>query len=253
MVARTAPLPNIKKLFVPDPGYVIIDADLDRADVQVVIWEADDDDLKAKIREGVDLHIENAKDIFGLRSIHDVTKLQRQQTKGFVHGTNYAGKPPTMAKTVGLTTHEADQAQKRWFSAHPGILEWHRRTEMQLQTTRTVYNMFGYRRFYFERIEGLLPQALAWNPQSTVGIVTNRGLMNIYQDLPQVQLLLQVHDSLVFQIPHNAVGTLLPKIKTALEIVIPYDDPLIIGVGCEASSRSWGDCKKIDWSAQAIN
>ena len=51
MVSKTAPLPNIKKLFKADPGYYICDADLAQADARVVAWEADDDKLKEIFNE----------------------------------------------------------------------------------------------------------------------------------------------------------------------------------------------------------
>jgi hypothetical protein len=76
-------LPNIRTLFIPDPGYTFFDGDLDRADLQVVVWEADDQELKAILREGVDVHAENAKTL----------GCPRQMAKMWVHGTNYGGTP----------------------------------------------------------------------------------------------------------------------------------------------------------------
>ena len=54
-------LPNVRVLYIPDAGYDFFNADLDRADLQVVIWEADDDDLRQMVAEGIDIHAENAK------------------------------------------------------------------------------------------------------------------------------------------------------------------------------------------------
>jgi len=67
-----------------------------------------------------------------------------------------------MAANCGLTIHQADRMQTRWFQAHPGIQSWHTRTETLLRDKHCVTNKFGYRRFYFDRIESLLPEALAW-------------------------------------------------------------------------------------------
>ena len=53
-------LPNVRSLFGPDPGNTFFDMDLDRADLQVVVWEADDAMLKAALRQGVDIHLLNA-------------------------------------------------------------------------------------------------------------------------------------------------------------------------------------------------
>jgi hypothetical protein len=58
-------LPNIRKMFIPDSGKVIVDADLAGADAQVVAWEADDTKLKAAFREGKSVHLMNGEDLLG--------------------------------------------------------------------------------------------------------------------------------------------------------------------------------------------
>lgn len=58
-------LPNIRKIFIPDPGYVVFDCDLAGADAQVVAWEADDEDLKRAFRAKLDVHAHNATAMWG--------------------------------------------------------------------------------------------------------------------------------------------------------------------------------------------
>lgn len=241
------PVPNLRRLYVPPPGYTIWECDQQRADVQVVAWEAGDEEMKAMFREGADLHTENAKALFGLREAP--TKQQRDKGKTFVHLTDYGGKARTCAIKCGMTVHEADKAQKRWFEIHPGIKKWHERTEESLRREHCVYNAFGFRRYYFDRVEGLLGQALAWVPQSTVAIVDNMAWNNIEElDLEELQVLLQVHDSLVGIYETFKEGILLPLIHNAFSsVVVPYDDPLVIGVDIKTSVVSWGDCKHKEW------
>jgi DNA polymerase-1 len=241
----TARLPNIRKLFIPDPGYIICDTDLDRADLQVVVWEANDDDLKSKLREGADIHLENAKDIFGERA----AKEKRPLAKAGVHATNYYASPRTLARALGITIKEAEYFQSRWFAAHPGISDWHDSVEASLRASRSVRNPFGFRRYYFDRIDAVLPEALAWIPQSTVAIVTNQGIKNLYHNVPAVDILLQVHDSVVWQIKKALFNFRLKEIYQALHITIPYPDPLTIPVGLKVSESSWGECKEMDWKA----
>ena len=244
MVAQTMKLPNVKKLFLPDIGYIIIDCDLAQADAQVVAWEADDDELKSIFRDPTaDLHSENAKTIFGT-----LTKRNRQLAKAGVHATNYGAKARTLAATLGITVYEAERFQRTWFAAHPGIKAWHSEIDMQLAQSRTVSNRFGNRRYYFDRVEHLLPQALAWIPQSTVALVINRALVNVDKNMRgKVEPLMQVHDSLVMQVKKAHYPACLPELKANMEIVVPYDDPLIIPVGLEASAKSWGEVKECSW------
>lgn len=226
-------LPNVRKLFLPDPGYTIWDMDLDRADLQVVVWEADDAGLKQMLRAGVDLHSENANTL----------GVSRQLAKAWVHGTNYGGGPRTMAVACGISVHQAEKMRNRWFQAHPGIHDWHRRVEAGLKAHRSVANKFGYRRFYFDRIEGLLPEALAWIPQSTVACVINRAWLNIYNHSRHSEVLIQVHDSLVGQFPTEHHHAAIAELKELARITVPYDDPLVIPVGVKVSTYSWGECQ----------
>jgi len=240
-------LPNVRKLYIPDPGYTIFDMDLDRADLQVVVWEADDDELRQALSEGVDLHTLNAKTLFNLSgSLEEIKKRhpdKRQLAKSWVHGTNYGGGPRTMAMTCGITVREAERLQERWFAAHPGIKRWHTRQEALLRTKRIAENRFGYRHVFFDRIDNALPQALAWVPQSTVACVINRAWESIATKLPEVEILVQVHDSLVGQFPTSAGPAIIPRILDAAKIVIPYERPLIIPAGIKTSTISWGDCE----------
>lgn len=252
-------LPNIRELFLPDENKVIWDADLDRADLQVVVWEADDAMLKQALRDGVDIHLLNACILSGaepppLEELVETHpryphwrsryKLLREFAKVFCHGTNYGGSAKTMAANCGVLVHEAEKAQRIWFSAHPGIKAWHRRIEHQLMTSRSVANKFGYVAIFFDRVEALLPEALAWIPQSTVAEVINRGWINLLAAQRDNEVLIQVHDSLVGQFDKSLdKQKKVAEIKRDLSVLIPYDDPLVIPVGVKMSESSWGAVK----------
>jgi len=236
-------LPNLRSTIVPDPGYTLFNCDLERADLQVVVWEADDVDMKQKLREHVDVHTENAKDVFNITT---PTEQQRHFGKTFVHLTNYGGSARTCAIKVGCTVHQADLMQRRWFEVHPGILDWHRRTLAYLNGTRTIKNRFGYRRIYFDRVDGLLPEALAWLPQSTVSLLISLQQMAIEAD-PRIQMLMQGHDSIVGQYRTELEEDVLKTMKAASMIAIPYDDPLFIPLELATSTDSWGMVEKRAW------
>lgn len=251
----TVELPNIRKLFIPDPGHEIADCDLSGADAQVVAWEADDAELKAAFRAGLKVHKLNAQLMFpdkvkgwtddDFKATDHPGGLYYSCKRG-VHGTNYGASARTVAQACGWTVHEAEEFQRRWFGARPGIKLWHRRTERQLITSKSVTNAFGFTRTYFARTDGLLPEALAWVPQSTVGLVCSLAMQNIYERAPWVELLVQVHDSLVFQYLTH-MRSRLAELKKLMTITIPYPDPLIIPWGLSTSTVSWGACKSISW------
>lgn len=249
-------MPPIRKLIVPDPHHIIFDVDMSGADAQVVAWEANDNDLKEAFRAGKKIHVKNFEDFWEKPFLPEYKyKVQPgriyppyDEMKRAVHATNYIASPRTVAVTLQWKISEAENFQQRWFRLHPGIREWHRRIEKDLQLTRTVTNQFGYRRVYFERPTEVLSEAVAWIPQSTVGLLAARAGVNLYKNVPWVQVLMQVHDSLVFQIPnhrynHSSLKTIYDHIHTP----VPYPDPLLIPWGIAVSNTSWGDCSQIKW------
>lgn len=247
-------LPNVRKLFTPDPGYVMVDADLKGADAQVVAWEADDDDLKSAFRANLDIHAHNAEGMWGaeftrlVEGSHARDK-KRQECKHTVHGINYGCTPRTTAIQRGWLVSEAERFHRRWLSLHPGIRLWHERIKNQLATNRTISNAFGFRRVFFDRIDSCFTEAVAWIPQSTVAINTYWGAFQIEERFfpsPNATegMLLQTHDSITFQF-HK---TKLPPwhwIKETLKVVTPYQDPLIIPWDLKWSEKSWGELQKV--------
>jgi DNA polymerase-1 len=240
-------LPNVRKIFIPDRGYIIFEADLSGADAQVVAWEADDVDLKTAFRNGLDVHSKNAEEMWGdAFSLKEgvARKVLRQQNKVAVHATNYLTSPRTMSATLGWSLSACESFQRRWFERHPKIKAWHRRVERGLSTNRQTRNQFGYRIIFYDRIDNCLTEAVAWTPQSTVAEVCFRGALQLQDKCPWVELLLQVHDSLVFQIPSHR-SDCIPQIRAALPVPVPYSDPLVIPWGLKSSEKSWGDCKDV--------
>lgn len=268
--------PNLRAMFIPDPGFAFFDMDLDRADLQVVVWETDDEMLKAALRMGTDIHLLNAFIIEGkepppleeLVESHPryadhkgPMKHKREFAKVFCHATNYVGSPRTIAGHLGRSVVEIERAQKIWFGAHPGIKKWHDRISLQINKHRFVENKFGYRWYIFDRVDTILPEAVAWIPQSTVSIVINKIWMNLFQNRQEAEwsfdidflrsrllasdpcdVLLQVHDSLAGQFPTYRKEACVARMLELSKIVIPYDDPLIIPTGVNCSEVSWGAC-----------
>lgn len=248
-------MPNLRRAIIPDTGMLICEADLERADLQVVAKITHDDLLMQRLQAHAEIHLENACDLYGLPGIDHVTDAQKRLAKVFCHATDYYAKPRTISRKCGVTVHEAERLQKRWFDIHPGIPEWHKRVRAALEATRCVTNAFGYRRIYFDRIDDrIVAQALAWEPQSTVALVINHGWKRIVRELPEIWVLFQVHDSLIFQVPEERAEELLALARPRFLVEIPYaDGPLVIGIELKTSNVSWGDCSKRAWPVLAAS
>lgn len=239
-------LPNVRKLFIPDPGCTFFDIDLSSADLRIVVWESDEPEMKAMLREGLDPYTEIAKEFY-----HDpsITKKdpRRQTFKAFAHGTNYLGSAKGLAERLGLSVHDAEKTQAWYFGRFKRIKKWQDDLKDQVFKRRMVENVFGYRQYFFDRIEGtIFNQAAAWIPQSTVACLINRAYVNVDSTLTDqhgIEVLLQVHDSLAGQFPTHLGDEAIRKIVDCATIPLPYSDPLVIPVGVKTSTVSWGDCK----------
>lgn len=246
-------LPNVRKFFLPDPGHILFDVDLAGADAQIVAWDANDEPLKQAFRDhaagrGPKVHCVNAKAIFGSRAGPDgKNEPYYSRAKAGVHATNYGAKARTLAAALRCSIPEAEHFQRSWFEAHPAIAERQREIEHSLRHTRSVRNAFGFVRTYFDRLDNLLPQALAWIPQSTVAIIIDTAYNTITETIPEIEILLQVHDSLVGQCPIHLWPSIKPRLHAALQVTVPYPDPLIVPTGLKTSTSSWGVVKDESW------
>ncbi len=224
-------LPNIRKIFIPDEGYTLVMCDLKGADFQVMIWEADAQNLKDMLKAGLDVHSELAK----------ITGLPRQKSKTLIHATDYSAKAPKIAESLGISVHSADKAQKAYLNFVPGVVDYQKRVVDSVTKQGYVENAFGFRCYFFDRPGDIVPEALAWIPQSTVAITINIGITNAYKHLPEVEPLLQVHDEADFQIRDELLAETMPKLHEQMLITIPYDDPLVIPLEFKTSKKSWGE------------
>lgn len=251
-------LPNLRRMFGPDPGFTFFDLDLDRADIQIMAWDADDQLLKAALRAKVDIHLLNVyvldhKEPPPMEELVEThpkypdhrgpRKLKREFAKVFAHATDYLGKARTVAAHTGRTVHEVELAQRAYLSAYSGIEKWQKRIIAQVQKHHFVENIFGYRWYIFDRIDdSIMPEAVAWIPQSGVSIVINKIWMQVFEQAPEIQVLLQVHDSLAGQFPTHLKQQCCDHLQELSKVTVPYSDPLIIPTGLATSEASWGEC-----------
>jgi len=235
-------LPNVRKLFVTDPDQEFFDIDLDSADLRIVVWESDCLEMKQMFSEGLKPYVEVAKEYYRDPTIdkhHPSYKL----FKALCHGTNYLGTASGLSGRIGLVAHEVERIQKWYYGKFPEIEQWQQDLIHKVNTQRYVENVFGNRCYVFDRIEGTIyNQMVAWIPQSTVACLINRGYKNLYDNYKDIQVLLQVHDSLAGQYSINLPNA-KDMIKEACTIPLPYIEPLLIPVDIHTSTISWGHCK----------
>lgn len=237
-------LPNIRQLFIPDDGCEFFDTDFNSADLRIVVWESDEGEMKAMLREGADIYTEVGKEFYHDPGFTKSDPRRNKFFKPFCHGTHYLGTAKGLAERLGISVHEADKTQQWYFGKFPGIKKWHKRVIDQVTKRHMVENIWGYRCYFFDRIEGtIFNQAVAWIPQSTIAVLVNKAYARIHKEVSQVEVLLQVHDSLAGQYRVTMRDAAKARIMDCFKIALPYADPLVIPAGIKTSTKSWGDCK----------
>jgi DNA polymerase I-like protein with 3'-5' exonuclease and polymerase domains/uracil-DNA glycosylase len=239
------PLPNIRKLFLFDRGMTGFDIDGDSADLRIVTGESGCRQMQAYFAAKAKPYVEIAKEFYRDPTITKHHPSYKRM-KALCHGTNYGGEAPGLSDRIGLPVADIERMQKWYFGMCPEIKAWQEDIKHQIVARGYIENPFGYRLYNWDRpSRKLFNEALAWTPQSTVGILINRQLLAIDQTMPDTQLLLQVHDSLTGQFPtEHAEARKAELLAIASSVEIPCKSGTItVPAGMKTSAVSWGDCE----------
>lgn len=239
---------KIRALFIPDDGYEFGYADLERAESLIVAHESQDERMLFDHGPGQDAHKNLASYLFDL-TLDDITEDQRYIGKQTRHAGNYMEGWETFMINVNKYAHDtgvsitAEQAKfliGKYRELHPGLLDWWDEIRAELLADSTLYNLLGRRRIFYGHAGQILPKAVAFKPQSTVGDVLNVGLLNLsgvespyvrrlklwnrYADDAEFlaahdfQLLNQVHDSVCYQYPVGLRDEIQPRVRRLMAV-----------------------------------
>lgn len=231
---------SLRSVFVADPGMKFCNMDLEQADSRnlgALVWDTFYDkygpDAAGKYLdacEAGDLHTQvckmcNPQLPWGTepdRAIADRIfyrgKSYRDGSKVLGHGSNFLGQPRTMAKHTKFPEPDVKLFQQNYFNAFPLIPGYHKHVAYQLKNFSFLTTLYGRRRFFFGRPDdaSTLREAVAYSPQSMTADEINTGILNIWR-ANKVQLLIQVHDSILFQYPEELEDEIVPWALEALK------------------------------------
>lgn len=127
----------------------------------------------------------------------------RDMAKRLGHGTNYLGTPNTMAKHTKTAVPVIADFQRRYFAGFPLIKAWHEWVIQQVKEFGVITTPFGRVRHFFGRGDdpSTHRKAVAYAPQSMTGHEMDMGILNLWRHKPEVNLEIQVHDSILFEVP----------------------------------------------------
>lgn len=248
----------IRKCLVPNPGMAFVEADLSGAEAWVTAALCGDDPLLDKLRAGMDVHRWTAAQIFN-KEMDDVTPEERFLGKRARHALNYGmgwkrfqdGINDDADETgISITAGQAKRIVISYHNLHPSLQGWWR-TVLQ-QGGNSLSTLFGRKRTFFGRRVGdrfrdpVHLEAVAYDPQSTIADLLNRGLLrwrDRYDD-KLGRLLLQVYDSVLVECKIALVSAVKKALQTCLSEKLTINDrTFTIPVDVSWSDVSWGDLK----------
>lgn len=225
---RTTEGKMVRRLFIPDPGKVLLSFDRRQAEAMFVAWDSRDQTRIRMFMEGWDVHWYNAKLIFGIPEAikynpkfewkdpitNEYHKLNdyRDIGKTIVHAGNYGMGPYKLQEILALQGFIFEfRVCKRFLETHkarnPALLQWQREIREEVRATRTLFSPIGKGRkkeFMGRMNVNLYNAAYAFRPQNYVGELNEITLQRVHESLAETyELLINVHD--------EGVGQCYPK------------------------------------------
>ena len=241
---------EIRKMFVPRPGWVLVDADYSQIELRVLAHIADDRAMQEAFRSGEDFHRLTASRVFHVPP-ENVTPLMRRQAKAVNFGIVYGISEFSLAQDIGVSRREAKEYIERYLTQYPGVRDYMKKIVETARTQGYVSTLFGRRRMIpeirstnFNIRSGAERIALNTPVQGTAADIMKLAMVRVFRALEtnglRARLLLQVHDELIVECPPEEAGRVRAIVADEMEHAATLAVPLV----AEAKSgESWYDAK----------
>lgn len=271
---------DIRSMFVPDDGYILMEPDLQAAEARVVAILAKDEKLLKIFKYDLDIHritaawmdylsiaeldeffdCEDESRILVLReSISKKLKIaiddeSRQIGKKFRHAGHYAMGKKEASRQVGFSEWRCGQILEKFHGTNPKIRNvFHHDIREALQNNnRILTSPHGRQRQFFNKWgDELFKEAYAQIPQSTVSDHLKFQAQVIEHRAPWIQMLSESHDSFLAQVPKSHVNEAVKIIKEELEVPINFEKCSLsrgeLTIPCEIKigEKSWENMERI--------
>jgi DNA polymerase I len=224
---RTEDGRKIRRAFVALPGTKLISADYSQIELRLLAEIADIEALKRAFREGTDIHAMTASEMFNV-PVKGMPGEVRRRAKAINFGIIYGISAFGLANQLGISREEAGAYIKKYFERFPGIRAFMDATKEACRQTGYVTTLFG-RKCHYPDIIASNPSIRSFNEraavnarlQGTAADIIRRAMIRMDEALAKqhlaAQMLLQVHDELVFQVPDGEIDRTIVVIKRVME------------------------------------
>lgn len=246
---------EIKRIFIADPGHVIISADYSQAEIRMVAHLAGDETLIAAL-DAQDIHREISKQMFGLTDEqldampNEERAIKRRAAKTIAFGLIYGRSANSIAPQLDISNSEAKEYMEKFFRMMPKVAKWLARQKATAKMDHEVESLYGRKRRFpiiasKSHLAEIQRQAGNMPVQSSVSDMTLLANMRIIADLEErgIPCLVwpHVHDGFYFQVPEEHEVTAIEVTRDQMHAVGFHTD---VDFKCEIETgKSWGDLK----------
>lgn len=241
---------EIRKMFIPKPGYVLVDADYSQIELRVLAHIAEDAVMQQAFVSGMDIHTVTASQVFNVEP-ETVTSLQRRHAKAVNFGIVYGISEFSLADDIGVSRYEARAYIDNYLDKYQGVRNYMKHVVANARETGYTATMFGRRRYIpelkssnFNIRQGAERIALNTPIQGSAADLIKLAMIHVDKALaekyPDAKLLLQVHDELIVECPEHIADEVSRLVSEQMQQVATLRVPLL----AEAKwGRSWYEAK----------
>ena len=224
---RTEDGRKIRRAFIAAPGVKLVSADYSQIELRLLAEIAKIEPLQRAFREGLDIHAMTASEMFGV-PIKNMPAEVRRRAKAINFGIVYGISAFGLANQLGIAREEAGAYIKKYFERFPGIRDYIEESKKYAKENGYVVTLFG-RKCHYPDIRASNPSIRSFNERAAINArlqgsaadIIRRAMIRMEDALAQnklaAQMLLQVHDELVFEVPDAEVEKTLPVVKKIME------------------------------------
>lgn len=231
---------RIRQAFIAREGFTVVAADYSQIELRIMAHLSQDQGLINAFTQGKDIHRSTAAEIFGV-ALDEVTSEQRRNAKAINFGLIYGMSAFGLSRQLGIGRADAQSYMDLYFKRYPGVQTFMHDIREKAKAQGYVETLFG-RRLYLPDINssnGMRRKAaerVAINApmQGTAADIIKRAMIQLDQKLqndPDIAMIMQVHDELVFEVRSEKVEFYSESIKTHMESAADLVVPLIVEVG----------------------
>ena len=240
----------IRKVFIPEEGYVFVDADYSQIELRVLAHCSRDPALIEAYREAKDIHRITASQVFHV-PFDEVTDLQRRNAKAVNFGIVYGISSFGLSQDLSITRKEAEQYIQNYFESYPGIKRFLDETVSQAKEKGYVTTLFHRRRpvpelsssNFMQRSFG---ERVAMNApiQGTAADIMKIAMIDVAEELRKrnlkSRLILQVHDELLIEAKEEEADQVKEILTDKMEHAVDLLVPMVIDVH---DGKNWFEAK----------